>query len=116
MTFNFKDLARLYVEALETYAESFKDAETVDIGNIGEPSVTLAVENPRPPDGSEVEVLPGLIGRVSYSIDEEAGRSRLVTAFVSVKCKDIERFMQGIGMRLPKQEEVIVEKFKEIIH
>jgi len=116
MTFNFKDLARLYVEALEEYAESLKETETIDMDSIGEPAVTLVVENPRPPDGSEVEVLPGLAGTVSYSIDEEAGKSRLVTAFVSVKCKDIERFMQGIGMRLPRQEEVIVKKLKKIIH
>lgn len=116
MTFNFKDLARLYVEALEKYAESLKEAETIDMDSIGEPAVTLVIENPRPPDGSEVEVLPGLIGRVSYSIDEEIGKSRLVTAFVSVKCRDINRFMQNIGMQLPKQEEVIADKLKEIIH
>jgi hypothetical protein len=116
MTFNFKDLARMYVEALEAYAESMKSTDASDMDHLNEPSVMLAIENPRPPDGSEIEVLPGLTGKVSHSIDEEIGKARLVTAFVNVKCKDIETFMQGIGMKLPKQEEVIVSKLREIIH
>lgn len=117
MGFNFKDLEKLYVEAVEGYAESLVETDAGDMDVIEEPSVILLIDNPRPKDGSEVDVLPGLSGVVTCTTDVDDGEgSNKVTAFVEVKCGDIEKFLAGIGLKVVPREEIIVKRLKGIVH
>lgn len=99
---NLNELKTLYVEAIKAYIDSLKYLDDFDLQNIEEPSVMLLVENPQPIDGTEIDIMPGLKGYVSHSSVEINKKEKIVTSFVKVKCSDIEKFLEGIGMKIKK--------------
>lgn len=113
---NLKELKDLYIEALENYVEALKDADGLELEMMEKPAVMLYVENPQPEDGAEVDILPGLKGTVSHSVVEVTSEDKRVTSFVKVKCKDIERFLIKVGVKVRPIGEIIREKMGNRFH